>query len=94
MCECVAGFGSTAAQPHACSPCALGTFQPNPLHPAAAVAALVSSHDDDAAPLPPRDLVNAAPNYKPCTPCGEGFSTAQVQSTSRAACVRDCPCGG
>lgn len=81
-----------------------GTYNPDPINPAARMygqnsktgnsnSIRVASYDDDDDHAAPEDLVAARPNFKPCVPCGDGYSTSHTQSTSRADCLADCPCG-
>lgn len=97
MCECIAGFGSTAAQPYACVACPVGFYNPDPLNPQAQLQRTVKlatmGVDADVASMSPPDMMPARPSFKPCTPCGPGHSTARTQSTKASDCVADCPCG-
>ena len=78
----------------------IGTYNPDPLNPAARMSGRYQGSDDGAylssylqGHKQPSDLVPATPNYKPCVPCGAGYSTRHTQSTSPKECLADCPCG-
>lgn len=75
----------------------IGSYNPDPLHPASRMgdddgyAARIKNYPHNSNHNP--DVVAATPNYKPCVPCGPGYSTRATQSSSAKDCLADCPCG-